>query len=197
MGGALMVRSSSLNFACVYKNFLEHELKQPLESSVKFSDSDQFHGAGALAFDVEYARWTEEQNKLINELRTAVNSHAGDTELRTVVDNVTTHFYDVFRLKTNAAKVDVFHILSGMWKTPAERCFMWLGGFRPSELLKVCSIDLIPNFLSAIIQAGFLVRREKLFWRDSTLKTNKYSIPSQNEEADFESSWKTIMTEVC
>lgn len=98
-----------------------------------------------MAFDVEYARWTEEQKKLINELRTAVNSHAGDTELRTVVDNVTTHFYDVFRLKTNAAKADVFHILSGMWKTPAERCFMWLGGFRPSELLKVCSIDLIPK----------------------------------------------------
>lgn len=99
---------------------------------------DDFYIVGALAFDAEYVRWMEEQNRQINELRATVNSHVGDTELRTVVDNVSTHFNDVFRLKCNAAKADVFHILSGMWKTPAERCFMWIGGFRPSELLKVC-----------------------------------------------------------
>lgn len=90
-----------------------------------------------MAFDVEYGRWMEDQKRQVNELRTAVNSHASDTELRTIVDTVTTHFNDIFRLKGNAAKADVFHILSGLWKTPAERCFMWIGGFRPSELLKV------------------------------------------------------------
>ncbi|MBA0631309.1 hypothetical protein Godav_000192, partial [Gossypium davidsonii] len=99
----------------------------------------------ALAFDVEYARWLEEHNRKINELRTAVNSHAGDAELRIIVDSVTTHFDDIFRLKGTAAKADVFHILSGMWKTPAERCFLWIGGFRSSELLKVSSSLLIPR----------------------------------------------------
>ncbi|EXB54304.1 TGACG-sequence-specific DNA-binding protein TGA-2.1 [Morus notabilis] len=99
---------------------------------------------GALAFDVEYARWLEEHNRQINELRAAVNSHAGDTELRTIVDNVTAHFDDIFRLKGIAAKADVFHILSGMWKTPAERCFMWIGGFRSSELLKLLVNQLEP-----------------------------------------------------
>lgn len=92
-----------------------------------------------MAFDVEYARWLEEQNKQINELRAAVNSHASDTELRMVVDGILLHYDEVFRLKGVAAKADVFHLLSGMWKTPAERCFLWLGGFRSSELLKVCS----------------------------------------------------------
>lgn len=92
----------------------------------------------------------EEQNKQINELRTAVNSHASDSELRTIVDNVTTQFYDIFRLKGNAAKADVFHILSGMWKTPAERCFMWIGGFRPSELLKVCPL-IIGCFMQSMV----------------------------------------------
>jgi transcription factor TGA len=24
-----------------------------------------------------------------------------------------------------------------VWTTPAERCFLWMGGFRPSDLLKV------------------------------------------------------------
>lgn len=90
-----------------------------------------------MAFEAEYARWQEEHNRHINELRTAVNSHASDPDLRVIVDNVATHFNDIFRLKGNAAKTDVFHILSGMWKTPAERCFLWIGGFRPSELLKV------------------------------------------------------------
>jgi transcription factor TGA len=92
---------------------------------------------GAMTFDIEYARWLEEHNKQVNELRAAVNAHAGDTDLRSIVDGIMAHYDEIFRLKGIAAKADVFHILSGMWKTPAERCFLWLGGFRSSELLKV------------------------------------------------------------
>lgn len=107
-----------------------------------FSDFDfrDYPLLGALAFDVEYARWLEEHNKRITELRGAVNSHAGDGELRIIVDGIVSHYDDIFRIKGEAAKADVFHILSGMWKTPAERCFLWLGGFRSSELLKVSHI---------------------------------------------------------
>ncbi|KAK6244381.1 hypothetical protein QUC31_010790 [Theobroma cacao] len=126
---------------------LEQELQRARQQGIFISSSgDQSHsmsGNGALAFDVEYARWLEEHNRQINELRAAVNSHAGDTELRTIVDNVTAHFDDIFRLKGIAAKADVFHVLSGMWKTPAERCFLWIGGFRSSELLKVSSSLLL------------------------------------------------------
>lgn len=92
---------------------------------------------GALAFDLDYARWLDEHQRLINDLRASANSHLGDDELRFLVDGVMTHYDELFRLKSVGAKADVFHILSGMWKTPAERCFMWLGGFRSSELLKV------------------------------------------------------------
>ncbi|XVF07100.1 hypothetical protein REPUB_Repub06bG0109400 [Reevesia pubescens] len=127
---------------------LEQELQRARQQGIFISGSgDQSHsmsGNGALAFDVEYARWLEEHNRKINELRAAVNSHAGDTELRTIVDNVTAHFDDIFRLKGIAAKTDVFHILSGMWKTPAERCFLWIGGFRSSELLKLLANQLEP-----------------------------------------------------
>ncbi|XP_031277000.1 transcription factor HBP-1b(c38)-like isoform X1 [Pistacia vera] len=127
---------------------LEQELQRARQQGIFISSSgDQSHsmsGNGALAFDVEYARWLEEHNRQINELRAAVNSHAGDTELRTTVDNVTAQFDDIFRLKGIAAKADIFHILSGMWKTPAERCFMWIGGFRSSELLKLLVNQLEP-----------------------------------------------------
>ena len=98
--------------------------------------------AGALTFDIEYARWLEDQNKQINELRTAVNAHASDSDLRLIVDGIMAHYDEIFKVKGVAAKADVFHILSGMWKTPAERCFLWLGGFRSSELLKVHAYDI-------------------------------------------------------
>ena len=82
-----------------------------------------------------------------------MNSHLVDNGLRIHVDGVMTHYDEIFRLKSLAAKADVFHMLSGMWKTPAERCFMWLGGFRSSELLKV--IDLLFDHLQ--LQVGFLI----------------------------------------
>ncbi|KAH9615356.1 hypothetical protein KSS87_004539 [Heliosperma pusillum] len=127
---------------------LEQELQRARQQGIFISSSgDQSHstgGNGALAFDVEYSRWLEEQNRQINELRAAVNAHAGDSELRVIVDGVLAHYEDIFRLKANAAKNDVFHLLSGMWKTPAERCFLWLGGFRSSELLKLLSHQLEP-----------------------------------------------------
>ncbi|MED6171219.1 TGACG-sequence-specific DNA-binding protein TGA-2.1, variant 2 [Stylosanthes scabra] len=127
---------------------LEQELQRARQQGIFISSSgDQAHsmsGNGAMAFDVEYARWLEEHNRQTSELRAAINSHAGDIELRTIVDNFMTQFDDIFRLKGIAAKADVFHILSGMWKTPAERCFMWIGGFRSSELLKLLVNQLEP-----------------------------------------------------
>ncbi|EOY08641.1 BZIP domain class transcription factor isoform 5 [Theobroma cacao] len=97
---------------------LEQELQRARQQGIFISSSgDQSHsmsGNGALAFDVEYARWLEEHNRQINEL------------------------------KGIAAKADVFHVLSGMWKTPAERCFLWIGGFRSSELLKLLANQLEP-----------------------------------------------------
>ncbi|KAH6772199.1 TGACG motif-binding factor 6 [Perilla frutescens var. hirtella] len=129
-------------------NQLEQEQQKAHQQGVFVSSNgDQSNagtGNGALAFDVEYARWVEERNKRINELRAAVNSHVSDTELLTIVENMATHYNEIFKVKGNAAKADVFHILSGMWKTPAERCFMWIGGFRPSELLKLLVSQLEP-----------------------------------------------------
>ncbi|KAJ3676562.1 hypothetical protein LUZ60_003974 [Juncus effusus] len=127
---------------------LEQELQRARQQGIFISSSvDQTHaisGNGALAFDMEYARWLEDHNRKVNELRSAVNAHAGDTDLRSIIDTIMANYDEIFRLKGIAAKGDVFHVLSGMWKTPAERCFLWLGGFRPSELLKLLSQQLEP-----------------------------------------------------
>ncbi|KAJ4970446.1 hypothetical protein NE237_003545 [Protea cynaroides] len=91
----------------------------------------------AAVFDMEYARWLEEHHRLMCELRAVVQEHLPENELRLYVDNCLAHYNEMMTLKSMVLKSDVFHIVSGMWKTPAERCFLWMGGFRPSELIKV------------------------------------------------------------
>ncbi|OMO63092.1 hypothetical protein CCACVL1_22488 [Corchorus capsularis] len=98
----------------------------------------------AAMFDMEYARWLEEHHRLMCELRAAVQEHLPENELRLFVDNCLAHYDEMMNLKGMVAKSDVFHLVSGMWKTPAERCFMWMGGFRPSELIKVILNQIEP-----------------------------------------------------
>ncbi|KAG9458375.1 hypothetical protein H6P81_002883 [Aristolochia fimbriata] len=129
---------------------LEQELQRARQQGIFIStgcNGDQSHSAGlngGLAFDIEYARWLEEHQRQTNDLRSALDSSVADNELRLLVDGVMAHYDEIFKLKGIAAKLDVFHMLSGMWKTPAERCFMWLGGFRSSELLKLLANQLEP-----------------------------------------------------
>ncbi|KAL8225303.1 hypothetical protein R6Q57_017860 [Mikania cordata] len=91
----------------------------------------------AAVFDMEYARWLEDYHRQMCELQAAIQEHLPENELRIYVDSCIARIDDVLNLKSIVAKSDVFHIISGTWKTPAERCFMWIGGFRPSELIKI------------------------------------------------------------
>ncbi|KAM7261580.1 hypothetical protein ACFE04_020657 [Oxalis oulophora] len=114
-------------------------------SHMGFSSSvNTDNSAGIAAFEMEYGHWLEEQNRLICELRTALNAHISDIELRILVESGMNHYSELFRLKATASKSDVFYVMSGLWKTSAERFFLWIGGFRPSELLKVLLPQLDP-----------------------------------------------------
>ncbi|KAH0723555.1 hypothetical protein KY285_006098 [Solanum tuberosum] len=100
----------------------------------------------AAVFDLEYARWLEEHHRLICELRNAVHEEQlQEDELRIYVENCVVHYDNIMNLKGMLAKSDVFHLVSGLWKSPAERCFLWIGDFRPSELLKIimCQIEAL------------------------------------------------------
>ena len=92
---------------------------------------------GIAAFEMEYGHWVEEQHKQISELRKALQAHITDIELRILVENGLNHYNNLFRMKADAAKADVFYLISGKWRTSVERFFQWIGGFRPSELLNV------------------------------------------------------------
>lgn len=100
--------------------------------------------SGVAVFEMEYGHWIEEQNKHVSELRAALQARVSDIELRMLVENGMRHYDELFRIKAIAAKSDVFYLMSGMWKSSAERFFLWIGGFRPSELLKILSPQLQP-----------------------------------------------------
>ncbi|KAF8089341.1 hypothetical protein N665_0509s0009 [Sinapis alba] len=108
-------------------------------NSLSFSET---MNPGIAAFEMEYGHWIQEQNKQICELRTVLQGQVSDVELRLLVETAMKHYFDLFRMKSAAAKADVFFVMSGMWRTSAERFFLWIGGFRPSDLLKV----LLPHF---------------------------------------------------
>lgn len=112
--------------------------------------------AEAAMFDMEFARWLEEHHRLMCELRAAVQEHLPEHELRLYVDNCLSHYDEMINLKGAITKADVFHLISGIWKTPAERCFMWMGGFRPSELIKVSSS--ITETLTLIFERFVMIR---------------------------------------
>ncbi|XP_011097907.1 transcription factor TGA1 isoform X3 [Sesamum indicum] len=99
---------------------------------------------GIAAFEMEYRHWIDEQERKISELRNLLQSPIGDAELRMVVENVLNHYCNLFRMKRDAARADAFYLESGMWRTSVERFFLWIGGFRPSELINVVMPQLEP-----------------------------------------------------
>lgn len=100
--------------------------------------------SGAAAFEMEYGSWVEEQNRQICELRAALQGSPSEIELQILVENGMRHYDELFRMKSVASKSDVFYIVSGLWKASAERFFLWIGGFRPSGLMKVLSHQMDP-----------------------------------------------------
>ena len=93
--------------------------------------------AGAVMFDMEYARWLEDDSKLMTELQGIQQAQNLDADLGAIVEECVRHYDELFHLRAMLARSDVFHLMTGLWATTAERCFLWMGGFRPSEILKV------------------------------------------------------------
>ncbi|CAN1252187.1 Transcription factor TGA9 [Linum perenne] len=126
---------------------MEQELQRARQQGLFMSGCGGAGGnlsSAAAMFDMEYARWLEDDLRHMSELRTGLNAHLSDGDLRVVVDRYISHYDEIFRLKGVTAKSDVFHLITGMWTTPAERCFLWMGGFRPSELIKMLISQLDP-----------------------------------------------------
>ncbi|XP_031385237.1 transcription factor TGA4-like isoform X2 [Punica granatum] len=123
---------------------LEQEFKRARQQGLYIGGVDPANltfpapvNSGIAVFEIEYGHWVDEQNRQICELRNALNAHLNEVELRVLVENGMKHYFELFQMKAVAAKADVSYIICGLWKTSSERFFLWIGGFRPSELLKL------------------------------------------------------------
>ncbi|KAI3736606.1 hypothetical protein L2E82_26502 [Cichorium intybus] len=111
---------------------------------------------GIAAFEMAYDLWVAEQQKKDNELKEVLQSHVSELELRIFVDSGLNHYYELFQMKANAAKADVFYLMNGLWRTPLERFFQWLGGPRPSELLYILMPQLEPLSNAQLVSVSTL-----------------------------------------
>ncbi|MBA0854954.1 hypothetical protein Goshw_007029 [Gossypium schwendimanii] len=131
---------------------LEQELERTRRQGIYISspsDTGYFGlsgtvNSGITAFEMEYGHWVEVQDRQTCELRSALQAHITDIELQILVEHGLNHYCNLFRMKADAAKADVFYLSSGIWRTSAERFFHWIGGFRPSELLNVVMSHIEP-----------------------------------------------------
>ncbi|KVH99563.1 DOG1 domain-containing protein [Cynara cardunculus var. scolymus] len=133
---------------------LEHEIERTRQQGAYVDLSNTVHGllsgnfdSGIAIFETKYDLWVVEQHKKESQLMAILQTDVNDVELRVVVDGVVNHYHDLFQMKADAAKSDAFNLLYGTWRSPVERLFQWLGGFRPSEVLYVS-----PNIVTKTIQ---------------------------------------------
>ncbi|AQK86248.1 Putative bZIP transcription factor superfamily protein [Zea mays] len=73
----------------------------------------------------------------MTELQAVLQPQIIDANLGAIVEDCMRHYDELFHLRAMLARSDVFHLMTGLWATTAERCFLWMGGFRPSEILKL------------------------------------------------------------
>uniref|UniRef100_A0A0D9WA40 DOG1 domain-containing protein n=3 Tax=Leersia perrieri TaxID=77586 RepID=A0A0D9WA40_9ORYZ len=144
---------------------LEQELQRARQQSVYANGGLRepnlgFTGAidpGAVNFEIEYSHWVDEQNRNTGELRNALlQAQTTEDELKLLVEIGLENYSRLFNIKKDAANSDVFYVMSGMWKTPTERFFLWIGGFRPSEVLKNLRPQLEPLLEHQIVSVNGL-----------------------------------------
>uniref|UniRef100_A0A0E0LDI6 DOG1 domain-containing protein n=1 Tax=Oryza punctata TaxID=4537 RepID=A0A0E0LDI6_ORYPU len=126
-------------------------------------------GAGTLSpdaalFNLEYERWQEAHHQVIGRLRATVEEHRPDSELQPHVDEAVSHYGVLMAHKARLVGADPIHLLFGLWKGAVEQCFLWIGDFRPSELIKVVIRHVEPlteQQLAAVYSAQQAARREE------------------------------------
>ncbi|KAL9171982.1 hypothetical protein ABFS82_03G016000 [Erythranthe guttata] len=141
---------------------LELEIERARQQGMLIANANASMGlcspvnSGLGAFEMEYGHWIEEQERKISELKNVLQSPIGDVELRMMVENMLNHYCNLFRMKKDAARIDAFYLVSGMWRSSVERFFLWIGGFRPSELINVVMPQLEPLTDQQIANVGKL-----------------------------------------
>ncbi|MCO5577266.1 hypothetical protein L7F22_031093 [Adiantum nelumboides] len=72
------------------------------------------------------------QETLLKELEEALDSNMKETELLKEVKKSVEHYGRYYKAKESASHQDILQTIIPDWKSPLEKAFLWLGGWRPS-----------------------------------------------------------------
>lgn len=87
-----------------------------------------------LAFEKFYVQWLEEMKRRFGRLRVALQEASVTDEdgVAVLVQACHSHYCDYMDEKIKLCKEDASFVVTGMWRTPLEAGFLWMGGWRPT-----------------------------------------------------------------
>lgn len=87
-----------------------------------------------LTFEKFYVQWLEEMKRRFGRLRVALQqaSIGEEKEVAVLVQACHSHYCEYMDEKIKLCKEDASFVVAGMWRTPLEAGFLWMGGWRPT-----------------------------------------------------------------
>lgn len=113
-----------------------------------------------------YQSWLAGQQSFLQQLLQSAALPANDKEeaqLR-LINQILAHYQHYYEELSKAAGEDVFRAFSAPWLTPFERTLLWIGGFKPSIVLRLLDAavkDLAPPQRARLEEVKAEVRRNE------------------------------------
>ncbi|XP_009618663.1 protein DOG1-like 4 [Nicotiana tomentosiformis] len=107
-----------------------------------------------MSFQRFYDAWFEQLKGMVHQLNQVPRPATSDQhhELhKQLVQKVMSHYYEYYRVKSLAAKNDIFSVFSAPWSTSLERSLHWIAGWRPTTAFHLIYTESSILFESHII----------------------------------------------
>ncbi|KAH7445947.1 hypothetical protein KP509_01G030100 [Ceratopteris richardii] len=89
------------------------------------------------AFENFYTEWLEEMKHRFKRLRAALQqtSFVEEEGIFNLVQSCHSHYHMYMSEKIRLCKEDLSFVIAGMWRSPFEASFLWIGGWRPTTAI--------------------------------------------------------------
>lgn len=102
------------------------------------------------SFETSFQSWLIRQQKYLHQLISTLNNSQDklESELKTLVSQVLSHYLQYYVAKSEAARENVFIMFAPPWFSSFEHTFLWVSGFKPGLAFKILRNTVNQNELS-------------------------------------------------
>ncbi|KAL7216696.1 hypothetical protein ACSBR1_028600 [Camellia fascicularis] len=107
-----------------------------------------------MSFHRFYQTWFDHLRRLVDQLTQAPRPPTTEEDqhiLHQLVHMVTSHYAEYYRVKSLAAKHDVFSLFAAPWSTSLERSLHWIAGWRPTTAFHLIYTESSIRFESHVV----------------------------------------------